>query len=431
MTDSQIPRKRPASQWRRNQRNKQRRINTAVTAGNLSTDQSGYLVSCTPHHEDHAFRDAATLLQRLYDSIAPSSSNPEKSTTTTDALESELADLRTSTPPFARVDPGVQGAVFVRPRPGGPSLETVVEAALREARALGNPGSRHCIRLLPVHASCHADVPAVVRTTARVARDFFPKAPAKFAVIYRARLNNGAKRDVYIPAIADAVHQLDKNYTVDLTKPDVVLLVEILKTSCCIGTFRHFYELAKMNLREAACPSGPPTPKGEKKEDNVTSAAGCDVKEETETKPNNQFETSDKTVKDVENGTSTNANPTEPTGPTEPTEPERTSVLESELGKKKEEEIAIKKKSCTDLTDTVSNGNCNEGTNNGTTLSTLNDDKGSDPTKDEPRKPTAGSVSNDIKAGESDIQDERKELNSVGGKEDTHTECEQTRDGET
>ncbi|CAN8064803.1 unnamed protein product, partial [Agarophyton chilense] len=256
---------------------------------------------CTPGHEHHAFRDAVVLLSRFVkEACAGGGEAPRhagrdgdegehkgdgdsKASTGGDPLEKELDDLRRggSDKVFTRVVADVKGAVFLRVNDQKADLEQVVERALLEARQTGNAGSRHCIRVLPIYGTCYAKVDTAITVALTVVKEHFPvverQGGVSYAIVFRARLNNSAKRDAYIDAIAAAIHAYEPRYKVDLTKPDVVLIVEVMKTSCCIGTFRKYYQLAKLNLREAACPSNPKQTKKERatkeKDENVDKVA--------------------------------------------------------------------------------------------------------------------------------------------------------------
>lgn len=326
---------------RRHDRNKFRKTTNPTTKRkDLGNGMKGILFSCTPGHENHAFREAVIMLGKYCDneskqltvtvgekvadrrdsvenggSVVESrheggnaseasggkptdvegkqgvteekpeledkskaepktqqkaavnpSGNSDMQNTPVDIskeLEEELKEVRDPKKKlFTREDIGVKGSIFLQVTRPDIDREKLVESALREARSSGSPNSRHCIRLLPVHTTCYARPEEAARAAVEVVKEHFPavdgsEKPASYAIAFRHRLNTGAHRDDFITAIAKGIHDHEPRYTVELTKPDVTLLVEVLKTSCCIGTFRHYYELAKMNLREAACPSVP------------------------------------------------------------------------------------------------------------------------------------------------------------------------------
>lgn len=279
----------------RHDRNKFRRtVNSTQHRKDLGYGLQGILISCTPRHENHAFREAVLMLEKYFDStptgdsndvsVAPheTESKTENSKTEQDhkskedtedggedlskALQAELKDIRDPKQRlFTRVDGGVNGCIFLRINRPEVDRENVVERTLKDARASGTPNSRHCIRIMPIHNTCYAKPEDAAKASVEVVKKFFPPIvsddkPVTYAISFRSRLNTNAHREDFIRVIAKGIEECEPRYKVNLTSPDVTLIIEVMKTSCCIGTFRHFYQLAKMNLREAACPS---KPKGE------------------------------------------------------------------------------------------------------------------------------------------------------------------------
>lgn len=326
---------------RRHDRNKFRKTtNPTSKRKDLGNGMKGVLFSCTPGHENHAFREAVIMLGKFCgenETKPPPRSaavqgkaseengdaenipkekgkKPESGGNgSADAnlgtvdiakeLEEELKDVRDPKKKlFTREDFGVRGCLFMELNRSDIDREKLVEDALRQARATGSPHSRHCIRLLPVHSTCYAKPEEAAKAALEVVKEHFPvadgaeKAPS-YAIAFRHRLNTSAHREAFITAIAKAIHDYEPRYKVELTKPDVTLLVEVLKTSCCIGTFRHYYELAKMNLREAACPSKPKETKT--LDEKTISAPEKEKGGETEAKP--ETEKADEPNPDVEN----------------------------------------------------------------------------------------------------------------------------------
>lgn len=200
----------------------------------------------------------------------------------TDAVAEELKSLRETRKKDAvlsRVDFGVQGSVFLRVRDEEIVVEDVVQGVLRSARERGNPGSRHSVRFVPVHSTCYAKAEDAAAAAAKDCVKHFPSGKCSFSIQFRGRMNTGAKRDDYITAIAGAVEASEPGrFKVDLTAPDVVLVVEVVKTQCVMGVCRYFYELSKLNIREACKP--PELVAAEKKKIQAAAAAAAKRKEE-------------------------------------------------------------------------------------------------------------------------------------------------------
>jgi tRNA(Ser,Leu) C12 N-acetylase TAN1 len=252
-----------------------------ASGGNVSRTlphgSRGFVVSCDPRHEVQCFREAYVLLAEQIEArwpelgarlggprrtaeVAPAGDGGSAGVAATpaagvaDAVADEVKALRESKKAHGvlqNVDLGVQGSVFVRVVDEAIAVEEVVESVLRAARENGNPGSRHCVRFVPAHATCYAKPEDAAAAAAKVCLRHFPAGKCTYGIQFRGRMNTSAKRDEYVKACADAVEAAEPGrFSVNLSEPDVVLCVEVIKTQCVVGAFRHYYELAKLNIRE-------------------------------------------------------------------------------------------------------------------------------------------------------------------------------------
>lgn len=331
---------------RRKKRQRYKNYSTTSSRRELGNGARGFLISCTPRHEGQCFRDALILLDSYVDvealantkeenehpapSTEPAASAAAASTPTSTShpvntaaepvtcdisveakteeianleknavnaagveasLNAELASLKSPAPKlFERLDLSVNGSIFVAVRDIRVDLEGVAERILADARASGQPGCRFCIKIMPIHTSCYASASKVAEAALPIVEARFPSGKATYAIAFKSRFNSGAHRDDYIDAVANALKdRFGDRFTVNLTEPDVVLIVEVLKTSCCIGTFRRYFELAKMNVREAAKP----------RKEKAVRSKGAQDSVSTETKESTQIDVSEPEVKQV------------------------------------------------------------------------------------------------------------------------------------
>lgn len=247
-------------------------------------------------------------------------SDGDKKDTVLDSLDSELNALRENDAAkrddsgiFHRIDTNIPGAVFVQlPASSTHLISPIVEAALTEARQTKFPGVKHCMRMIPIYSTCYPKPDDVAAAVKKVAQQHFPppkqpKINTTFGIIFRSRCNSGVHRDDFIHPAAEAIHQVDpEHYSVDLSNPDVTVLIEVLKTCCFIGVFGPYQQLAKLNLREAACPSPKIIPKQQQApppEAGTTSptTTATTTKEQEERKPeSNKTTTNDTEDKEAE-----------------------------------------------------------------------------------------------------------------------------------
>ncbi|AED91806.1 putative THUMP domain-containing protein [Arabidopsis thaliana] len=168
-------------------------------------------------------------------------------------IEAELKELGDkSKRRFMKLDPGCNGLVFIqmKKRDGDPSPKEIVQHAMTSAAATKKHMSRFILRLLPIEVSCYPSEEEISRAIKPLVEQYFPietENPRKFAVLYGARANTGLDRMKIINTIAKSIPAPHK---VDLSNPEMTIVVEIIKTVCLIGVVEKYKELAKYNLRQ-------------------------------------------------------------------------------------------------------------------------------------------------------------------------------------
>ncbi|KAL3529998.1 hypothetical protein ACH5RR_009320 [Cinchona calisaya] len=168
-------------------------------------------------------------------------------------IEAELAELGDKTKRrFSSLDSGCNGVVFVqmRKREGDPSPKDIVQYMMTSLASTRKHVSRFMLRVLPVELTCYASEEEILRAIKPLISQNFPveaENPHKFAVLYEARANTGIDRMKIINAVAKSVPPPHK---VDLSNPDINIIVQIVKTVCLIGVVEKYKELSKFNLRQ-------------------------------------------------------------------------------------------------------------------------------------------------------------------------------------
>ncbi|RAL43120.1 unnamed protein product [Cuscuta campestris] len=168
-------------------------------------------------------------------------------------IEAELAELADkSKRRFSYLDSGCNGVVFVqmRVRDGDPSPREIVHHMVSSLASTKKHVSRFMLRLLPIEAACYTSDEEIKKAIKPLIEKYFPSEtqnPLKFAVLYEARANSGINRSKIIDTVAKSVPQPHK---VDLTNPDLHIVVQIVKTVCLIGVVEKYKEFAKYNIRQ-------------------------------------------------------------------------------------------------------------------------------------------------------------------------------------
>jgi len=104
-------------------------------------------------------------------------------------------------------------------------------------------------RLSPVHALCRAE-PEAIRAAASqyLPRVFTADRARTFRIEPRIRSHTSLSRDRIIPLVASCI-PADGGHRADLSRSEVVVLVEVFKNVCGIGAVDHYEDLGKMNVQ--------------------------------------------------------------------------------------------------------------------------------------------------------------------------------------
>uniref|UniRef100_S4R8K1 THUMP domain-containing protein 1 n=1 Tax=Petromyzon marinus TaxID=7757 RepID=S4R8K1_PETMA len=171
------------------------------------------------------------------------------------ALQKEVAQIKkrgaAAQRRFRAVTSGANNVVFIRSV--GVEPDTLVHGILSELAELRQSKSRHVLRVLPVTASCRAYPADVERAAeAHLPRWFAAPRRATFQVVYKARNNGNMHREETIKAVAGVVLKLNAENHVDLTEPELTVVVEVIRAVCCLSVVRDYVRLRKYNLQEVA-----------------------------------------------------------------------------------------------------------------------------------------------------------------------------------
>jgi phage shock protein PspC (stress-responsive transcriptional regulator) len=91
---------------------------------------------------------------------------------------------------------------------------------------------RHIHRLMPIQATCYANMTDIPVTLLSLCEKFLPpateSAPVSFCCNYRHRNNQRLDRDVLVQMVAGVVGGMG-HYHVELKQPDIVILIEVMQ----------------------------------------------------------------------------------------------------------------------------------------------------------------------------------------------------------
>ena len=244
----------------------------------LTKGLRGFLVTCDQGKEQSCEREILSWLNDAADRLLPPSppdSTPDPdhdasddppppvlSLSVDDALQLELQELQqqrrhpqSSSERFAAVDCGVRGLVFVHSRHRSLDHSALLLRMLDELAATRRLHTRYTVRVHPLLRTCFARLPDVEAALAPLLATHLPPLPEggggrTFAVVLNKRSSNEAlQRAAVIEAV---VTRVGRGWTVDLERPDVVVLVEVATRMAGVGILHRWHELCKYNVRAMA-----------------------------------------------------------------------------------------------------------------------------------------------------------------------------------
>ncbi|XP_053684825.1 THUMP domain-containing protein 1 homolog [Sabethes cyaneus] len=233
--------------------------------GSLQVGQRGFMVTCN-YQERDCLRDSYRLLNEYADELygkvegddaekeaANSGSDHEEEQEEEDisdqvAKQAEAARKGKRQFRFQSVETGLNNCCFITT-----TLENPRELALKIVYDLvetKQQKSRNILRMLPIEAVTKANLMDIMNTAGALFDKYFLKEPKSFAIIFNRRYNNSLDRTRVINELARIIVGKNPRNKTNLKRPDLAVIVEVIKGMCMISVVPHYYELKKYNLVE-------------------------------------------------------------------------------------------------------------------------------------------------------------------------------------
>jgi len=152
---------------------------------------------------------------------------------------------------FVNCQTNTSCVVFISCKPPVDPVK-LVTAHIRNVQATGVIRTRYTHRFVPVSGSCVANPPEIQALCHSILTPFFAQNPGKlyrYKIELRVRNHTTLARPTIIEQVAACVPQ---EHTVDLTNPEVFILVEVFKSICGVSIVKDYYKLQKFNVVEIA-----------------------------------------------------------------------------------------------------------------------------------------------------------------------------------
>ena len=195
---------------------------------------------------------------------------------------------------FQVVDSGVQNLVFIRTTVESPV--GLAESIMKEVQASGTQISRYLLRLIPVEVTCKA-FPESVEEAAKevIFTRFREKGEISYCIQFKSRLNASFGREEAYKTIGKIVKEANPQSKVEFKQPEYVIMVEVMKSYCCIGILSNYFGFKKYNIIELA--NAQHSVVGERDNEEGSSAPGKDIEAVSEAKVSSEITSGEKNEK--------------------------------------------------------------------------------------------------------------------------------------
>ena len=117
----------------------------------------------------------------------------------------------------------------------------------------GEQKTRFLMRLVPIEATCKAHEQNVTEAMKKLLQKHFSKEnPVKtYCVVFKSRCNHDFKKEMTYKIVGDIIKELSPESKVEYKTPDFVIMVEVMKSNCCLAVLpKYFDTYKKCNLIE-------------------------------------------------------------------------------------------------------------------------------------------------------------------------------------
>ena len=110
------------------------------------------------------------------------------------------------------------------------------------------PRSRFVTRMIPIQATCFASPEELQLTCSGLLKKYMVSTTKTFAITFKRRNCSNLNRNLVIKIVGDLVSQMFPKCKVNLSTPDVTIVVEVCGTLCGVSVVANAQDFRKFNL---------------------------------------------------------------------------------------------------------------------------------------------------------------------------------------
>ncbi|XP_066998194.2 THUMP domain-containing protein 1 [Anabrus simplex] len=220
----------------------------------LDTGLKGFMCTCN-NTERQCIKETYNLLDEYANQLYGSQDAPVHSgDELTDELNAEIAALKKETEDpaeqrrFKIVDCGVKNRLFFRTTV--PDPVTLVHHIMKSAKTSDERRTRYLMRITPVEITCKAYQKDIETAASTLLDKYFSGEGKTFSIVFNRHNNDFVGRSDVIGELAQMIKFRNPDHKVDLRHPQLTVLIEILRSVCCLSVVPDYMDFYKYNLME-------------------------------------------------------------------------------------------------------------------------------------------------------------------------------------
>lgn len=230
----------------------------------LKEDMAGFLLTCNNRERETVIEGYSILNEFADIALGPEAKSENKCDIDDlddidDAFDKEKEDLdilkskRFGERRFQQVESGATNCIFIKTTVEDPVK--LVDDIITDISETKTQKARFILRMIPIIGTCKA----YERNIEELAEQILSKVVSKdsdftYSIIFKTRNNNQVSRDDIFRVVGNVVRRQEGKTRVDLKNPNFCVVVEIIRTVCCMGIVRDYFNRKKYNLVELAKP---------------------------------------------------------------------------------------------------------------------------------------------------------------------------------
>jgi len=219
--------------------------------------QRGFLGYCNKF-ERESIKEARILFDEYSLKINKEDQGEEKSDESEvdefDAADAEQEEMKKQSEQevdsFQLMNSGVQNVLFFKTKMKDPVKFSQI--IMDDIISNGEQKTRFLMRLVPIEATCKAHEQNVTEAMKKLLQKHFSKENVKtYCVVFKSRCNHDFKKEMTYKIVGDIIKELSPESKVEYKTPDFVIMVEVMKSNCCLAVLpKYFDTYKKCNLIE-------------------------------------------------------------------------------------------------------------------------------------------------------------------------------------